>query len=1386
MLKITRIIVKRFWGLFAFLLISLAVVVVVGRELTPKISEYKQELSLLVGEAMGVQVEVESLTGSWKGLSPELQLSGITLTNQDGAQILYTGDAVARVSLLRSLLNWRFVLRNLELVQVDMNLLQDEQGVWSLVGLSATSTANDSADPFDFFLLSRYIEFRDIQFNFEFRTGHKSQVNLPYLKLENSGSFHRLSSEIAIDRTQDVMSFVIEGKGDPRDIDNFSAKGYLRLQEFELDKAVAALPGELWAGLPDAEWRRGHELDFEAWFDLKPGMEIITQGQFEVGELPVHLAETIPFPEHTQTQFSAHFEVDGGWSISFRDLAFGWGETQAPLLNLGLRSDGLGKPVTVKVQEINLQQWASLLVDVGFLNDQLVKVVTSLNPRGSLKNIQLKIEDTALDAVKLIANMDGLAVDAWNGSPAFTGVSGYINTSPSEGFAELNIQDGLSAFFYPVYDKPMEFDTGKGQIRWLLDYDEGTVKVRSGLLTVEGDEGEINGYFSLFIPFEFGSEQEELVVQAGIRNSDGKYAGKYIPVILPTPLMDWLDSSLGGGKVNSAGFIYRGGLTKESTKNAVTQLFVDVDEADLDYDPRWPKVENVKGQLWLDNTEVFANVESADFLNSKVQSASVYVSKNLEGEGELLKIVGEMEGGTNDGLRVLRESPIRQIIGDRFDSWQSSGRLYSDVNLSIPLVFSEPGARHQIDLRFSDSSLELTDLDLSLDDLNGKVFYDNIAGISSQNLVGKLWQEKINLDIQPILSGSESSRGAEPAASLEAIEIAVRGSADVSKVREWTRLAELNFLSGKTSFLAKLTFPYGDVNSFNGESRDQNISDQETPNAERNGSIEKNKNSKTQLTANLTIETDLVGVGVYLPAPFGKPAEEERNSTISLPLVGGKTAYKLQYDGLVEALLEVQDGQLSRGGISIAGQASLPEEGVLELSGDLDFLDGKVWQEVYQRYGKFLDQKDVTENLQGDLNTDISPQSQPSSLTSIRTRFDLHVNEISFNDFEVHDAQISGQRESRSWRFNVASTEVSGDLEIFDDQESPWILALNYLRIPEKKTDLDQLEIGNPLLALLQPALEKEDYLAGIDPRVLPKVNVTAKEFTLANENYGSWSFRLQPSVSGVVIDHIFGDVLGGTILGNKATAGAVLVWDQIDGSHSSQFVGRFISNDIGNVIEQLGNSKLLESKASQFDADISWRGTPASVAVNLLQGKIDLQIIDGYFYRGSGDQSAGGALLQLFSFLNFDTWVRRLRLDFSDLAGEGMGFDSIQGTIDFNKGEIQLPTPMVVEARASRFQMAGTINLTSLEMDTVVVATLPVGNNLTLLAVLAGNLPAAAGVWVISKVFAKQMNRVASVRFKVTGTLNDPISKFEKLFEDDASKSLKQSNEKPFKDAAR
>ena len=64
-------------------------------------------------------------------------------------------------------------------------------------------------------------------------------------------------------------------------------------------------------------------------------------------------------------------------------------------------------------------------------------------------------------------------------------------------------------------------------------------------------------------------------------------------------------------------------------------------------------------------------------------------------------------------------------------------------------------------------------------------------------------------------------------------------------------------------------------------------------------------------------------------------------------------------------------------------------------------------------------------------------------------------------------------------------------------------------------------------------------------------------------------------------------------------------------------------------------------------------------------------------------------------------------------------------------------------------------------------VATLPVANNLPWIAALTANLPVAAGVYVISRIFDKQMSRISSLVYGIDGSWNEPQVTFSRVFDD-------------------
>lgn len=300
-----------------------------------------------------------------------------------------------------------------------------------------------------------------------------------------------------------------------------------------------------------------------------------------------------------------------------------------------------------------------------------------------------------------------------------------------------------------------------------------------------------------------------------------------------------------------------------------------------------------------------------------------------------------------------------------------------------------------------------------------------------------------------------------------------------------------------------------------------------------------------------------------------------------------------------------------------------------------------------------------------------------------------------------------------------------------------------------------------------------EDPLAGFDFTQLPHMDFSTDSLWVGEEDYGRWSFRVRPSAERLVVSDIIGAARGVRVEGRGEgpnRLGAQLMWMRdSDGRESSQFIGRLSAEDLADVQRASGQEPLIESRSATFDTALRWDGSPAQLNPQKLTGDLKVDIRDGRFLRAS--DNAGSALLRLLSLFNFDTWARRLRLDFSDLYQSGMAFDQVRGEVFFEgDGRLLIAVPIQVEGPTSELQMAGRVNLKEENLDLTLVATLPVGNNLALIAALAGGLPAAAGVYLISKAFKKQVNNVASVSYRISGDWEEPDVRFDKLFDGDGA----------------
>jgi uncharacterized protein YhdP len=164
---------------------------------------------------------------------------------------------------------------------------------------------------------------------------------------------------------------------------------------------------------------------------------------------------------------------------------------------------------------------------------------------------------------------------------------------------------------------------------------------------------------------------------------------------------------------------------------------------------------------------------------------------------------------------------------------------------------------------------------------------------------------------------------------------------------------------------------------------------------------------------------------------------------------------------------------------------------------------------------------------------------------------------------------------------------------------------------------------------------------------------------------------------------------------------------------------------------------------------------------------------------------------LRLMAILNFDSLARRLRLDFSDLYKSGLAYDEISGKASFVPGTMTFTEPLSVKTPSSRLQMAGKLDLENEKIDARLIATLPVVGSYTFFTALVTGLPAAAGIYVASKLFKKQVDQATSISYSIRGDWSEPKMSFNRLFEseedlmksaDTTEKVVKNRKRKPKK----
>ena len=366
----------------------------------------------------------------------------------------------------------------------------------------------------------------------------------------------------------------------------------------------------------------------------------------------------------------------------------------------------------------------------------------------------------------------------------------------------------------------------------------------------------------------------------------------------------------------------------------------------------------------------------------------------------------------------------------------------------------------------------------------------------------------------------------------------------------------------------------------------------------------------------------------------------------------------------------------------------------------------------------------------------------------------LRTGELALLDLSLKDIDILAFRGSEEWQVQLQNEMLDGDVRISDDESTPLEIHLRRLSVDagEEKGEAGHEEEENG-----ENGKEREDPFRDTNPLDLGNVNVSIGQLLLGDEDYGTWAFRLRTDTGVARFEDLEAKVKGVDIV-----AGAEVEWRVEAGLHESRFRGDIHVDNLTEVLHDFGLAPSAEGRNLDLGADLTWPGSPVMVDIKQAEGTLAIREGKGRFVQ------ADAGAFKLLGIFDIASLGRRLKLDFSDVLEKGFEFSDISGVVAFEQGLASVQESVVIEGSSSRITLGGNFDMNSGILDNDMIVTLPVDRALPWYAAysaIAGGPLAGAGVMIAQQVFKNQINQMTSVKYKISGTLEDPDIDFTAIF---------------------
>lgn len=1252
---------------FAVLALATALVIVFGvlagliQLALPWVERHPQQVERWLSQRLERTVVIGQVRGRWIGGGPVLALENVRIAAADpqqpplvipNAELAFNPWALVRRN--HAVSEFRIGGLDLQLVRVD--------GAWQLHGLDLVPKGGNEA--FSMGALGA-IEIRDSKFAVvDAEHDLDLRLGVPVLRLLNRGALTHVVGRV---RLLGSDSPPLELVAD-LDLNQRSGEIYLGGRDLDLARAAARqTPGgvliaggrgevQVWANVSAARLDQ-----VRAKVDLR-------EAQFG-GVAPISLDGKTPLDEKAAVAPRAAFErlafaarwrrEDGGWSFDLADFVAASDPTTKPArLSIQRRGEEANPSYLAGAVALPLEPLGSLAMLFAAAPEGLRHWLYLAHPRGLVESADLRWNGAAdFDAN---AQLRGLDLGDANRAPGVAQLDLDLHGDAQAILLQLP-QQALRIDYPRVFRKPFVFSQFGGDV--IVRPGEEGWHIETDRLAFEGEGygGELRGDVELH-----SGRRPFLDLYAVITHGDVIAAKLFWPTTNMSPkAIAWLDRGLVDGRLVGARAALRGDLADWPFRDYTGRMIARAEVADLDliYDANWPHAEKVHAFATFENSGMQAEVASAESMGNTVSQANATIADFNQAVLDL-GLRGEGSGATLLGF--LRATPIGKRNEEALKDLDIGGKGVLGLKLNLPIKQIETLTLDgTVDL--GGAKLDQRAYDLHFNEVAGQLRF-NQKGMTVDGLDAKFRGRPVKLALA--IGGAASDPRHAFEASLSGRYPATTVFADVPAI-----LPALTRFPGDSTWKAGVDI---DTSAAGGRKR-------------------------------LTLQSDLRGTAIQLPAPLAKDADAALPFKLTLDLPYAGQAFEATLGNLVTVKARLSDAKrpfAARVEFGTATPTAPPTQGV-SIGGRAPDFDAGGWIDLAR------------------LNS-----GEGGRIGGVLQGIDLRVDDF-----------LIGGRGFGEMRMNIDSNAAAATIRL-DGKAAAGTLTIPNVDLASRGVTAKFQHVYWPD-APESAADDDKSTLADTAPASLPPLHLVVDDFRLGKASFGSAEFESHPIANGMQIEKL-------QARSPNMDMSASGEWTGVAKNNHSKLAVELTAKNLGQMMAALGFSGLVDGGAARVAIDASWAGPPSAFALSKLDGTLDIDVSEGRF----PDVEPGAG--RLFGLLSLTEIPRRLSLDFSDFFKSGLSFNSIKGKFRLADGNAYTDG-LAINSPAADIVVTGRTGLRAKDYDQQMTVSPHAGVTLPIVGAIAGGPIGAAAGLVMQGILHKPLGKVIAIRYHVLGSWEKP-----------------------------